>query len=382
MRWRFSRNEGTGEALVGSMTRGIAARYADLVARGELHPDPSQAQAAAKLEGLYQSLDRATSRRFGIPGFRRRRKPVKGFYVWGGVGRGKSMLMDMFFKSAPVERKRRIHFHEFMKDVHARIFTRRRQAPDAGDPIVPVARDLVREIQLLCFDEFQVTNIADASILSRLFGILLDAGQVIVATSNSAPESLYESGLHRDRFLPFIAIIRERLEVLHLDGGADYRLGRMKGRKNLFFPLGEEATRAMQESFVRLTDNRSGAPARISVDPASSRMLEVPCTSMGVARFPFSQLCERPLGAVDYMAIARNYHTVLIENVPVLSRERRNEAARFVVLVDALYEARTRILLSAAAQPGRLYVEGDGSFEFRRTASRLEEMLSADYALK
>ena len=269
-----------------------------------------------------------------------------------------------------------------MKDVHARIFARRKEFPDAGDPILPVARDLANETRLLCFDEFQVANIADASILSRLFGALLDAGQVIVATSNRAPDALYEGGLHRDRFLPFIALIKERLEVLHLDGGADYRLGRMKGQQNFFTPLGKAADAAMDKAFAWLTDNRPGAPTQISIDPASERVLQVPSASVGVARFSFAELCEQPLGASDYMALARNYHTLLIENIPLLSKEKRNEAARFAVLIDTLYEARTRIVLSSAAEPEALYIEGDGSFEFRRTASRLQEMLSADYALR
>ena len=364
------------------MNSGPTAKYAALVEEGKLRPDPSQAQAAAKLQSLYRVLGRGEARRFGIPGFRRRRMQPKGLYMWGGVGRGKSMLMDMFFESASVKKKRRIHFHEFMKDVHARIFARRAEAPDAGDPVIPVARDFASEIQLLCFDEFQVANIADASILSRLFGALLDAGQVIVATSNRSPDDLYEGGLHRDRFLPFISLIKQRLEVLHLDGGADYRLGRMKGQRNFFSPLGKEASSAMHKAFARLTDRRSGAPARIAIDPGSSRTLDVSCASMGVARFSFAELCEKPLGASDYMAIARNYHTVLIENVPRLSKEKRNEAARFVILIDTLYEARVRILLSSAETPENLYVEGDGSFEFQRTASRLQEMLSADYALR
>lgn len=364
------------------VSEGPTVEYADLVASGELRPDPSQSQAVAKFQSLYQALSRNEPRRFGIPGFRRKRNPPKGLYMWGGVGRGKSMLMDLFFDSVPVNKKRRIHFHEFMKDVHARIFARRRKAVDAGDPILPVAGDLAGEIQLLCFDEFQVANIADASILSRLFGALLDAGQVVVATSNRAPDNLYEGGLHRDRFLPFISLIKQRLEVLHLDGGADYRLGRMKGRQNFFSPLGEGAAKAMRETFARLTDQRSGAPARINVDPNSSRILEVTCASMGVARFSFAELCEKPLGASDYMAIVRNYHTVLIEDVPQLSKEKRNEAARFIILIDTLYEAKVRIVLSSAVAPGHLYVEGDGSFEFQRTASRLEEMLSDDYALQ
>lgn len=364
------------------MPPSLSALYASLIASGKLRPDPSQSQAVAKLESLYQNLDRVASHRFGIPGFRRKRKPIKGFYMWGDVGRGKSLLMDLFYDNAPVRKKCRIHFHEFMKEVHARIFTQRKQAPDIGDPILPVARALARELQLLCFDEFQVANIADAAILSRLFSTLIDEGQVIVVTSNYAPNSLYEGGLHRDRFLPFIALIENRLDVHHLDGGADYRLGRIKGEQNYFTPLGEVATQAMQDAFARLTDNRSGAPAQIAVDPASERIIAVPSSSMGVARFSFSQLCEQPLGATDYLAISRNYHTLLIDNVPILSREKRNEAARFVILVDILYEARTQILLSAAAQPDRLYVEVDESFEFRRTVSRLEEMLSADYTLR
>ena len=361
------------------MNASPAAAYAAMIAEGALRPDPSQAQAAAKLESLYQRLDRPPPRSFGIPGFRRKRKPVTGLYLWGGVGRGKSMLMDMFFSAAPVANKRRIHFHEFMQDVHARIFARRREAPNAGDPIPPVAAALAEEAPLLCFDEFQVANIADASILSRLFAAMLDAGQTIVATSNRAPDTLYEGGLQRERFLPFIALLKERLEILHLDGGADYRLDRVRGRQNFFTPLGKPTANAMDEVFLRLTDNRSGAPMQVAIHPDSKRALHVPCASMGVARFSFAQLCGQPFGAADYIALARNFHTLLLDDVPALSKEKRNEAARFVVLIDALYEARVQIILSAAVPLERLYPAGDGSFEFRRAVSRLQEMLSAEY---
>ena len=373
------------------MTATPASAYAALLAEGALHPDPSQAQAAAKLESLHQNLDRSAentnplrrhARRFGIPGFRRRRQPVKGLYLWGGVGRGKSMLMDMFFSTAPLQKKRRIHFHEFMQDVHARIFARRKQAPDAGDPIPPVARAIAAQTRLLCLDEFQVANIADASILSRLFSTLLDAEQVIVATSNRAPEQLYEGGLHRDRFLPFIELLQHRLEILHLDGGADYRLGRLQGQQKFFTPLGRTASQALDAAFLRLADNRSGAPMTINIDPHGKRMLQVPCASMGVARFSFANLCGQPLGAADYLTLARNFHTLLLDDVPLLSPQQHNQAARFTILIDTLYEARTRLLFSAAAPPDALFTEGRGSFAFQRTASRLQEMLSADYDLQ
>ncbi len=357
--------------------------YAARLEAGLLQPDPAQADAVERLDRLAAALGKGG----GFLGLRGG-PPPRGIYVWGAVGRGKSMLMDMFCEAAPVKKKRRVHFHAFMLEAHAFIhewrkmdMAARRRHPafvrEAGDdPIAPAARNIANTAALLCFDELQVTQIADAMILGRLFDQLFARGVVIVATSNREPSALYRDGINRQLFLPFIARIEKELDVVELTSARDYRLHRLTAAPVYYSPLGAEAGAAMDAAFARLT---AGAPVSAETLEVQGRKLPVKRQAAGVARFAFEELCSRPLGAADYLTLARHYHTVLIEGVPQLSRDRRNEAARFVTLIDTLYETRTKLVISAAAQPDDLYPAGDGSFEFQRTASRLHEMRSADY---
>ncbi len=361
---------------------GVKAAYGALVASGELRADPAQALVVDRLAALAAALERPAKpagllgRLFGVrPG-----ATPRGLYLWGGVGRGKSMLMDLFFGHVDVAPKRRIHFHQFMLDTHARVHAQRKADP--GDPIPAVAAHWAAEARLLAFDEMQVTNVADALILSRLFTALLEAGIIVVATSNRHPRDLYKDGLNRELFLPFIDLMCSRLDVIALDGPTDYRLDRMGGMPTYHTPNGPEASAALSELFFRLTDfpveDRANVPAA-ELDVGGGRTLHVPKSLKGVAVFSFKRLCGEARGAADYLAIARTYHTVILVGVPVLGPENRNEAARFVTLVDALYEWRVKLLIAADAPPERLYPAGDGRFEFDRTVSRLMEMQSADY---
>ena len=305
--------------------------------------------------------------------------PARGVYLWGDVGRGKSMLMDLFFGQVAIPAKRRVHFGEFMLEVHGRIAIERRK--EAGDPIVPVAHALAHEARLLAFDEMMVTNSPDAMILSRLFTALIDAGTTVVTTSNRAPSDLYRDGLNREHFLPFIALLEQRLDVLALNGPVDYRRDRLGQQDTWLVPNGPIATAELSAAFFRLTDyppeDREHVP---SEDLAvQGRVLHVPKALKGVAVFSFKRLCGEARGAADYLGIARRSHTVVLVGVPVLGPETRTAAARFVSLVDALYEHKVKLLAAADAQPDRLYPEGDGRFEFQRTVSRLEEMGSDTY---
>ena len=358
----------------------ILPAYTALVAAGELRPDPEQRVAATRLDALAVELEAQPTRGNTLWRLMRRKPaPPRGIYLWGGVGRGKSMLMDLFFAHVRVERKRRVHFAEFMIEVHGRIATERRK--EVGDPIAPVAEALAEETRLLAFDEMMVTNSPDAMILSRLFTALIEAGVTIVTTSNRAPADLYANGLNREHFLPFIALIEARLDVLALNGPVDYRRDRLGQVDRWLVPNGAAATAELSADFFRLTDypaeDRAHVPeAEILVQ---GRTLRVPKSLKGVAVFAFKKLCGEARGAADYLAIARRYHTVILVGIPVLGPDNRNEAARFVQLIDALYEHKVKLLAAADAQPDRLYPEGDGRFEFQRTVSRLEEMRSEDY---
>ena len=354
--------------------------YDRLIAAGELKPDPDQAAAADQLYKLRKAL--ASYHTPGFIGrlFAKPPPPPNGIYLWGGVGRGKSMLMDLFFANATVEPKRRVHFHEFMLEVHADIHAARQASHD--DPLPRVAAQIVASARLLCFDEMQVRDVADAAILSRLFTAILDAGVTVVATSNRPPADLYKDGLNRQLFLPFIALLESRLDVVGLNGPVDYRLQRLGGGPTYFTPNGPAATQAMSDAFFRMTDypveDRAMVPS-VTIPVPGGRSLFVPKSLKGVAVFSFSRLCRAALGAADYLAIARRYHTVFLVGVPVLSPDLRNEANRFVTLIDTLYEHRVKLLIAADAPPDGLYPAGDGAFEFERTVSRLHEMQSADY---
>ncbi|MGI4878335.1 MAG: cell division protein ZapE [Janthinobacterium lividum] len=359
---------------------GVLTAYRQLVDAGELKPDPDQAAAAEKLYRLRLALTDVAKPGLLDRLFGHARAAPRGIYLWGGVGRGKSMLMDLFFAHATVGPRRRVHFNEFMLEVHAAIHQHRQHSGD--DPIPVVGARIAAGARLLAFDEMQVRDVADAAILSRLFTVLLDAGTTIVATSNRPPSDLYKDGLNRQLFLPFIALLEQRLDIVGLNGPTDYRLDRLGGFPTYYVPNGPAATAALSEAFFRLTDfpveDRVRVPgATIPVE--GGRTLFVPKSIKGVAVFSFARLCRAALGSADYIAVARRYHTVILVGVPVMTADRRNEAARFVLLIDALYEHRVKLLVAADAAPRDLYPAGDGAFEFERTVSRLMEMQSAAY---
>jgi cell division protein ZapE len=348
--------------------------YRAALAGGELKPDPAQEKAARKLTALAQLLEK--KRGFSL--FGRKAEAPKGLYIWGDVGRGKTLLMDFFFEEAQVEKKRRAHFNSFMVDVHARIHAERQRA-GSSDPIPVVAKALAEDARLLCFDEFQVTDVADAMILGRLFDRLFADGVTIVATSNTPPDRLYEGGLNRQLFLPFIEEIKQRLEVVELNGPTDYRLQRLSGVKVYMTPLDADADAAMDEAWRRLTDTIKGKPMSLTV---LGRQLPMPQAARGVARFSFDELCDRPLAAADYLAIAQAFHTVLIDHIPAMTDNMHNVARRFTLLIDTLYDEGVKLICSAAVPPGQLYSEGIASEAFNRTVSRLAEMQSEDYLRK
>ncbi|WP_294120502.1 cell division protein ZapE [Sphingomonas sp.] len=358
-------------------TRSVGKAYAALVAAGELKPDADQARAVQALGRFAARLQHNGSLLGRLFGKKERRR---GVYLWGGVGRGKSMLMDLAFDQIDVTPKRRAHFHAFMLEVHQRLREARRTKE--GDPVIRVAEDIANEVKFLAFDEMMVTNSADAMIMSRLFTALIDEEVAIVTTSNRPPRDLYKDGLNRELFLPFIDLIEQRMEVLPLNGPTDYRLDRMQGLDTWLVPNGPEATAKLSRAFFQMTDYPVEDRAKVPVeelDVGGGRTLHVPKSLKGVAVFSFKRLCGEPRGAADYLAIAQRFHTVIIVGIPVMGKEMRNEAARFVTLIDALYEHRVKLLAAADAEPADLYPAGDGRFEFDRTASRLEEMQSANY---
>jgi len=356
------------------MSHRLLQNFRAAVAKGDLKPDVLQEAAAARLDALAHALSQV--RRgwrnlfFGV------RQSPRGLYIWGDVGRGKSMLMDLFFETAPVTSKRRIHFNAFMVETHVRIH-HERQREGSGDPIPAVARLIAAEAMLLCFDEFQVRDVADAMILGRLFAQLFEAGVVVVATSNTPPEDLYAGGLNRQLFLPFIGLLQEKLDIVELNGPRDYRSAEPNGLETYITPLGARAKAAMDAHWSRLTHGASGAQRTLTV---LGRELVVPRAAGGVARFAFADLCERPLAAADYLALARSFHTFMIDDIPKLDPAMRNEARRFILLIDTLYDEGIALICSAAVAPNSLYPKGDGADAFRRTASRLTEMQNTDYA--
>lgn len=362
----------------------LLARYQAAVAAGELRPDPAQRAVVERLARCAEELE-ARPRRGSIlwRAIGKRPEAVRGVYLWGGVGRGKSMLMDMFFASVEGPRKRRVHFHEFMQEVHDRLrVERERQVPD---PVMPVADAIADEVRLLAFDEMIVTNSADAMILSRLFTRIMSHDVTIVATSNRAPDQLYLNGLNREHFMPFIALLGEKLDVIALDGPTDYRLERLGGFPTWYVPNGKAATDALSRAFFRLTDfpveDRANVPTEELVIPGG-RSMHVPKSLKGVAVFSFKRLLGEARGIPDYLAIARRYHTVILVGIPRFTAELRNEATRFKLLIDTLYEHGVKLLAAADAEPEQLYGGGDDGFEFDRTVSRLMEMRSADYLAK
>ena len=361
------------------------AQYQALINSGAIEADPAQVEVADALASLERRLSTyKPARKQGLFGrlFADKEEPPRGLYVHGEVGRGKTMLMDLFFQHCPVTTKRRAHFHEFMADVHERIYGFRQsiargQIAD-GDVIGLTAQSIFDEAWLLCFDEFHVTDIADAMILGRLFTRLFDLGTVVVATSNVAPADLYKGGLNRALFLPFIAQISGHMDVLRLDARTDFRLEKLAGIKMWLVPAGREADAALDQAWIKLTGNAVGRPRDIAI---KGRILRVPCSAQGVARFFFSELCEQPLAASDYLRLAHDYHTIMIDRIPVMDYAKRNAAKRFITLIDALYDNAVKVMASADADPLSLYVATDGqeANEFKRTSSRLIEMSSESY---
>jgi cell division protein ZapE len=362
----------------------LRAAYRERIDRGDIQPDPAQAAAIEALARLESDLNEA-GEPSGFPFFRKP-KSARGVYLWGPVGRGKSMLMDLFYETAPMAKKRRSHFYAFMAEVHGLIgewrqgdaaARRRRFGQTKGDdPIAPVAALLAADARLFCFDELQVADIADAMILSRLFEAMFAAGVTLVCTSNRPPQDLYKNGLNRQLFMPFIDLIQDKLDVVAVKGPQDYRLDRLRGAKVYLTPIDPDNRRQFDGLWASMIEGAPETPASVQV---LGRTLSFSRTVGGMLRVGFAELCGAALGPPDYLAIAERFHTVFLEDAPRLTADKRNEARRLVILIDELYQASAKLVVLAAAEPGALYVKGDGAFEFERTASRLEEMRSQSY---
>jgi cell division protein ZapE len=370
------------------MASSVTAQYAAGIAAGQIGSDDAQRAVVEKLAQLetriveYRLARKSSSLGWLFGSRKNGQSGIKGLYIYGEVGRGKTMLMDFFFEASPVVRKRRAHFHEFMLDVHERIYALRQQiklGEHAGeDPIKLVADQLFEEAWLLCFDEFHVTDIADAMILGRLFAQLFEHGVVVVATSNVAPGDLYKDGLNRALFVPFIDMLEEHMDVVRLDARTDFRLEKLAGKPVWYVPADKTADAALDDAWQRLTGGHQGAPQNLAL---KGRSIRVPRAFMGVARFSFHDLCEQPLAAADYLRIGREYHTVILDHIPVMKFDDRNAAKRFIILIDTFYDLNVKLIASAAAEPDLLYQADDGFEvqEFNRTASRLIEMRSEAY---
>src|SRR5262245_53082233 len=368
------------------MSASVPVQYAARVAAGKIERDSGQQAVVDRLAQLEKQLaERRLAHKSSSLGWlfgAREAEPIKGLYIFGAVGRGKTMLMDLFFAASPVVRKRRVHFHEFMTDVHERIYALRQKAKhgqtNGEDPIQLAAAAIADETWLLCFDEFHVTDIADAMILGRLFKRLFELGVVVVATSNVPPAELYKDGLNRALFLPFIALIEQHMEIVELRARTDFRLEKLAGAPVWYVPADRAADAALDEAWRRLTAGHAGEELDLTV---KGRTVRVPCATMGVARFSFHELCQKPLAAADYLKIAHEFHTIILDHVPAMDYEQRNEAKRFIILIDTLYDNAVKLLASAEAEPDALYRASDGfeAAEFSRTASRLIEMRSQAY---
>lgn len=375
----------------------LKSRYQEMIKNGALKYDEMQSNVVDELMELHKELENYNpqkNRNFITKIFNSTpEKALKGFYIYGDVGRGKSMLMDLFFDFAPIKEKRRVHFHAFMLEIHKTMHEWRYMSSqdriakfntDKDDPIPPLAAKIAKESMLLCFDEFQVSDVTDAMILGRLFGALLKQGVIIVLTSNRNPDDLYKGGLNRGLFIPTIDLLKEKLNVIALNGPTDYRLERMKGMAVYYYPLGDEATKALSEAFWRLTDHEVDDKSEVHPDQieVQGRIIDIPVASRGVAVVSFKKICGAALGAADYLAMAWKYHTIIMVGIPKMGPENRNEAKRFVTFIDALYENNVKFLCCAAVAPEKLYAEGHGHFEFQRTVSRLMEMQSKEYLAK
>ncbi len=347
----------------------LAALYSEKIVSGALASDPAQEAVLPEFDRIARALRKPVKRGF----FRKAPEPTRGLYLWGGVGRGKSMLMDLFVETLSDLAVRRVHFHAFMQEIHAAMHTVRQTGVD--DAIAPVAADVAASVRLLAFDEMQITDITDAMIVGRLFEALFADGVVVVTTSNRAPDDLYKNGLNRQLFLPFINLIKDQMVVHELASPTDYRQNRLGGMQVYFSPAGPDARATLSDIWTDL----SGGPGTALILNVKGRDVIIPAFRNGVARASFYELCGTPLGPADYLALADTVKVLLLDDIPELSRNNFNEAKRFVTLIDALYEARVRLICSAAAEPEMLYIEGEGTFEFERTASRLREMQAEDW---
>lgn len=365
------------------MSETFSTRYAALVAAGKIEADPGQAMLGRRLAALEQRIDQhRLARKSSSLGWLFGKREQAGLYVYGEVGRGKTMLMDLFFETSAVVRKRRVHFHEFMADVHERVYVYRQEIKNGEanehDPIQRAAAAIAEESWLLCFDEFHITDIADAMILRRLFTRLFELGVVVVATSNLAPSDLYKDGLNRALFLPFIALLERHCEIVRLEARVDFRLEKLTGVPTWYVLDDVKADTALDEAWQRLAGGHAGAPQELTV---KGHTVRIPKAAMGIARFSFDDLCAQPLAASDYLKIAHEFHTVILDHIPVMDYAQRNEAKRFIILIDTFYDNAVKLLASARAQPDELYIAMDGyeANEFKRTVSRLIEMRSQTY---